>query len=240
MRKIDIATWSRRPQWEHFSKMNFPFYHVSFYIDVTQAYSYAKLHGVSFYHTICYLVSVTMNDIENFRYRIREDGVYLLDKCHPSFTVLQPGSSEFQILTCRLDGSIEEFCRHASDLWDNMCNASPNERQFIGGDSDVPEEECYFLSCLPWLDTTGMCSERTLDATDSVPRVSWGRYTRMDRGDNYIPKLKDWLGLQGQEHPVRQGKRLWINMTVDVNHRLVDGYHIGKFATLLQETIDRL
>ena len=91
MRKIDIATWSRRPQWEHFSKMNFPFYHVSFYIDVTQAYSYAKLHGVSFYHTICYLVSVTMNDIENFRYRIREDGVYLLDKCHPSFTVLQPG-----------------------------------------------------------------------------------------------------------------------------------------------------
>ena len=85
-----------------------------------------------------------------------------------------------------------------------------------------------------------MGSERSLDASDSVPRVSWGRYTRMDRGDDYTPRLKDWLGLTGQEHPVRQGRRLWINMTVDVNHRLVDGYHIGLFATLLQDTIDRL
>lgn len=240
MKKIDIGNWSRRQQWEHFSKLGFPFYHVSFYIDVTQAYSFAKLHGVSFYHTICYLVTATMNDIENFRYRIHEDGVYLLDRCHPSFTVLQPGCTEFQIMNCRMEDSVEEFCARAAAIWKEICSRGPQERVFLCGDTDIPEEECYFLSCLPWIDATGMCSERGLDTSDSIPRVSWGRYTRMDRGDDYTPKLKDWLGLTGQEHPVRQGRRLWINMTVDVNHRLVDGYHIGLFSTLLQETIDRL
>jgi len=232
MTKIDIPTWERRPQWEHFSKMRFPFYHVSFYIDVTPAKAYSKVHGISFYHTMSYLVCEAMNSVENFRYRIHGEDVYLLDRCHPSMTMLRPGSTCFQIVSSRLTDDIPSFCAKTAKLFES-------QTAFFGGD-DIPEEECFFISCLPWLDTTGINSERDLDPDDSVPRIAWGKYIKMNRGNIYRTGqiLSEIAGLQ--DNGSRSGLRLWMNMTVDVNHRLVDGYHIGLFAARLQEIIDRL
>lgn len=232
MRIIDIQTWDRKAQWEHFSKMRFPFYHVSFYIDVTPVKAYSKMHGISFYHTLSYLVSEAMNSIENFRYRIRGNEVYLLDRCHPSMTMLKPGSSNFQIVNSRLTDDIPSFCEKTARLFEH-------QTAFIGGE-DIPEDECYFIPCLPWIDATGMCSERDLDPDDSVPRIAWGKYIRMSRGNiSMTGQILSEIAGQ-QDTGSRSGLRLWVNMTVDVNHRLVDGYHIGLFATKLQEAIDSL
>ncbi len=230
--KIDISTWSRKAQWEHFSRMDFPFYHVSFYIDVTPARAYAKLHGVSCYRTLCYLVAKALNSVENFRYRIQDDEVYLVDVTHPSFPVLRNDSSDFQILSCRMQDSLEEFNRRAADIWEEICRNGTENAAFINGDGDIPEEELCYMSCLPWIDATCISSERTLDKDDSIPRISWGKYIRLDRGEH--------PGLWGDNKKRQGGHRLLINMTVDVNHRLMDGYHIGLFATRLQELIDQL
>ncbi|MDE7127384.1 MAG: hypothetical protein K2O58_05780 [Bacteroidales bacterium] len=232
MKRIDIPTWDRRLQWEHFSKIRFPFYHVSFYIDVTPVKAYSKMHGISSYHTLSYLVCESLNSIENFRYRIHGDEVYLMDQCHPSMAVLPQGSSNFRILNSRMTGDIQSFCEKTAMLLENHTG-------FIGGE-DIPEEECYFLSCLPWIDATCICSEHDLDTGDSTPRVSWGKYVKMSRGNaSRTGQILSEIAGQ-QENGSRSGQRLWINMTVDVNHRLVDGYHIGLFAARLQEAIDLL
>ncbi len=220
MQKIDLSTWSRRAQWEHFGHLGFPFYHVSFYVDVTQVRDWAILHATSFYHAMCYLVTASLNDVENFRYRIRGGEVWLLDKCHPCLTVLRPESTEFQILKCKMQPNIGAFCRRAASLWKQECELPRRDGDMVVGDVGIPDEECFYLSCLPWLNTSEISSERSLDPDDSIPRVAWGRFRNKYRGD--------------------RRESLKLNLTVDVNHRLVDGYHIGAFAKSLQERIAAL
>ena len=76
-------------------------------------------------------------------------------------------------------------------------------------------DDLIFLSCLPWLDLTALTNERDFDPDDAIPRLAWGKYVR------------------------REG-RLELGYSVEVNHRFIDGLHIGRFAERLQALIDAL
>lgn len=81
---------------------------------------------------------------------------------------------------------------------------------------DKPEDEAWiYFSCLPWIDVTCITNERDFDPNDTVPRISWGRYVSCDG-------------------------RKKLNMSIEVNHRLIDGFHIGRFASRLAEKISLL
>ena len=57
--------------------------------------------------------------------------------------------------------------------------------------------------------------ERDFDPDDAIPRIAWGKY-REENG------------------------RLVLGMSLEVNHRLVDGLHIGLFARELDRVMDSL
>lgn len=72
-----------------------------------------------------------------------------------------------------------------------------------------------YISCLPWFPITGFVTERNLEPDDCIPRVTWGKYQK-------------------------DGGRVRLNLTLDLNHRTIDGVHAGKFYQLLQSSIDAL
>lgn len=72
-----------------------------------------------------------------------------------------------------------------------------------------------YFSCLPWVELTALTNERGAGRDDAVPRIAWGRY-------------------------VPQGDRLRLGISVEVNHRLIDGLHIGRFAQALEQAIAAL
>lgn len=76
-------------------------------------------------------------------------------------------------------------------------------------------DDLIYFSCLPWFSLTGFVTERNLDVNDCIPRVTWGKY--QERDGRYI-----------------------LNVTVEVNHRTVDGVHVGKFYEALTKRIDAL
>lgn len=82
-----------------------------------------------------------------------------------------------------------------------MFEISQDDFTFKGGEK-VPEKEQIYFSCLPWMEITSLSSERVIDADDAVPRIAWGKYVRRDG-------------------------RLQLCVSVDVNHRLIDGYYIA-------------
>ena len=75
--------------------------------------------------------------------------------------------------------------------------------------------DMIFLSCLPWLDLTALTNERDLDPDDAIPRIAWGKY-------------------------VEENGRLMLGLSVEVNHRFIDGLHIGQFARELESMIAEL
>ncbi|MBR0040655.1 MAG: chloramphenicol acetyltransferase [Oscillospiraceae bacterium] len=103
------------------------------------------------------------------------------------------------------------------DSLEDFCMAAKEksraQRSFIDYSSESPD--LVYLSSLPWLDLTALTNERDLDPDDAIPRIAWGKY-------------------------VEENGRLTLGLSVEVNHRFVDGADIGAFAKRLEEMIAAL
>ena len=207
MKKIDMDKWARREIYEFFSGISDPFYMVSFIVDVTELKAFTKRQGCSFYYSLIWLCNKAMSRVENFRYVCRDDGVYLIDERVPSFTDRKENSELFHIVTVPADGDILSFCRSASET-------SRKQKCFI--EPSLEGGHLAYYSCLPTLRLTALTNEFDLlapgFASDSVPRIAWGRYTE-------------------------RGGRLELTVSMELNHRFIDGVHIEKFASYLEELI---
>ena len=99
----------------------------------------------------------------------------------------------------------------AGDDLEDFCRRakekSAAQREFItSGPWD--EDSLIYFSCLPWFPVSAFKNERDTDPKDSVPRVTWGR-CRVEGG------------------------RTLLDMSLELNHRLLDGVHVGKFYEAL-------
>ncbi len=88
--------------------------------------------------------------------------------------------------------------------------AAAEQSFLIPSPESEARDDLAYLSCLPWLDFTALTNERSFNKNDSVPRISWGRMT-------------------GGSLP----------LSVDVNHRLIDGRHIAEFFSTLNSFTSR-
>ena len=86
-------------------------------------------------------------------------------------------------------------------------------------DREKETDDLIYISCLPWIELTAMTNERDLSGpdalNDSIPRIVWGKYT------------------------IENGRRI-LGISLEVNHRFIDGIHIGRFAQELELCMNRL
>lgn len=92
---------------------------------------------------------------------------------------------------------------------------SEAQAHFLDQDDKELDALIYF-SCTPWFDLTALTNERDFDRDDNIPRIAWGKY------------IPDGAG------------RETLGMSVEVNHRFLDGIHLGRFYQTLQASIDTL
>ena len=92
--------------------------------------------------------------------------------------------------------------------------ASAAQREFITA-GPWPEDQLVYFTCLPWFPVTALKNERDLDPADSVPRVAWGRWEE-------------------------KGDKTELLLSLELNHRLLDGVHVGQFYQALKEWMEQL
>ncbi len=210
MDQFEYDSWSRREAYEFFSGISNPFYMVTFRQDVTRLYDFVKAEGLSFYYGMIWACTRALNAVDAFRLTIRDGEIVRLSHRIPSFTDLKPGAEQFHIVTMDCGEDIRAFCREAAEK-------SLAQQSFI--DLSQETDELIYLSCLPWVELTALSNERDLSAPsardDSIPRVAWGKYSEV------------------------QGRKI-LGLSLEVNHRLIDGVHIGRFAEALNTVIDEL
>ena len=80
---------------------------------------------------------------------------------------------------------------------------------------DWAEDELVYFTCVPWFPITALTNERDMVPGDSVPRVAWGRYEERDG-------------------------RYGLSMSLELNHRLLDGVHAGRFYEALTRILEGL
>lgn len=75
--------------------------------------------------------------------------------------------------------------------------------------------DLIYFTCLPWVEMTGLTNERHFDPDDAVPRIAWGKYA--DEGDRKV-----------------------LHISLELNHRFVDGLHVGRFHEALDALMEAL
>ena len=204
---IDKAAWPRSAHYDFFGGMSDPFYALTFPVDITPLRAWCRARGLSFYMAMVYGVTKAMERVDAFLYKDRNGVIVKHDRLIPSFTDLRPGSDLFYIVTVEAGEDPEEFCRRAKAR-------SAEQTGFITSGGWAEDELVYF-TCLPWFPVTAFTNERHLNPSDSVPRVSWGRWRQ--EGDRYL-----------------------LDLSLELNHRLLDGVHVGKFHDELTRWINSL
>ena len=105
------------------------------------------------------------------------------------------------------------FEEHALTFQTNALLASQQQGSaFFNPRSELNLNTVYVTS-FPWAQFTHFTHATKLGPKDSVPRVSWSKF-------------------------VEQNNQKILNLSVEVHHGLVDGYHVGMLINRIQEKLN--
>ena len=72
MRKeIDINTWDRKEHFEFYSNIATPHYCIAFNIDITKLLEFTRENKISFYYSLIYLCTQSINEIDEFYLKLK-------------------------------------------------------------------------------------------------------------------------------------------------------------------------
>lgn len=176
MRYIDLETWPRREQFQVFRDWGYPHFSICANLDLTTFYPLVKGQGTSFTTAVIYILARAANEIPEFRYRIRGEGVVEHGIVHPSTTILvNEDMFSFCLVNYSEDFSI--FAARAAERID-FVRKHPNLE-------DEPGRDDYlYMTAIPWVSFTSFMHPLDLDHVDSVPRFAWGKL--FEDGDNLM------------------------------------------------------
>jgi len=76
----------------------------------------------------------------------------------------------------------------------------------------TPNDDLIYFTTLPWVSFTSFAHARKRGRGDSVPRIAFGKFAN-------------------------DQERTLLPISVEVHHALMDGLHVGRFLTRLEETL---
>lgn len=171
-KELDLSTWNRREHFEFFSKFEEPFFGTTIQIDCTKAYSKSKELGVSFFVYYLHKTLVTVNTIENFRYRIHDGKVFIYDTINVSSTIFREdktfGFSEI------------EYHENLNIFIENYNTEANRVKNTPGLFTRAYNENIVHFSALPWINFTSISHSRSFTFPDSCPKFSFGKMITED------------------------------------------------------------
>jgi chloramphenicol O-acetyltransferase type A len=167
MKKINLDTWLRRTHFEAYRQLDYPHFNMTATVDVERMLPIAREHSTSLTVVITYLLTLTANQIENFRWRIRGDKIVEHEVVHPSITILTPDNL-FSFCTMEY---IPEFSIFATSAEEAIKVVRENPTL----EDETTKDELLYMTSIPWVSFTSFMHPLHFHPVDSIPRFSWGK-----------------------------------------------------------------
>lgn len=201
---LDTTTWARRDAFEFFRQFDKPYFNVCVRLDVARLKAALAARGSGGLSLACYFIALRLaNRHEPFRLRLEQGRVRVHEVVHGSTTVLREDGDSFFFAEFDHTADFAAFAAQAGAAIDA---ARTTRAAFEPKPGDVAR--VYFTS-LPWLHFTSFSHARQWakdgQREDSIPRFAFGRAQA-------------------------EGGCLWLPMSVEVHHALMDGVHVGRYV----------
>ena len=203
MREIIFKNPHRKKHFEFFNSMNHPHFNITANVDITHLLPFLRKNKLPITSSMVYLLSRVANDIPEFRWRIRAGKVFEHETIQPSFTVFTEAADVFSFCTVEYEKNAESFIQRAFEKSEKM-KTDPSFEDEHGRD------DFLFLSSIPWVSFTAFEHAMHSSPSDSVPRMTWGKFFEMN-------------------------EKMMMPLSIQVHHAVVDGRHVGKFFQKIEE-----
>ena len=165
--KLNLDTWKRKEHFQFFKQMEEPFFGITTRIDCTKAYEKSKEMGVSFFTYYLHKTLLAVNAVENFRYRIIDDEIYIFDTIDASATILREDKT-FGFSLIEYSENLNDFAEITKKEFERVKNTTG----LITRDFEI---NLIHFSAVPWIDFTSYSHARSFSWLDSCPKISFGK-----------------------------------------------------------------
>lgn len=210
-RLIDMEHWSRAEHFRHFFDEAPCTVSLCDDVDVTELREACRESGQSFYISILYAVSRTVNAHDEFRMMAVDSPAFehlmpaVWEASDPVHNVFHEDRESFTTLCTRWNPDFAVFSAHAKD--DLARAARADYRSVPCG------ENTFETSCVPWRHFTSVGVQS--EAVGLAPIIVWGGWKEM-HGRTYMP------------------------LSVQIHHAAADGFHLARFLNETEETLAHL
>ena len=205
LRRLDLDRWGRREHFLYFKQYEQPFFNVCTEVDVSGVVQFAANERRSFFLGVLYLSLRAAYEVEEFRYRIRGDEVVVHPTVAGGTTVLRPDDT-FGFGYFEYDTDFARFEEKGQEVLEAARRSTTLD--------DQPErDDIIYYSVLPWFSFSSFAHARRCPATESNPRIVFGKRSS------------------------RLGGAWSMPISVEVHHALVDGLHVARFLERYQELL---
>lgn len=167
MKIFDIENWNRKPQFEFFKSYEDPFFNITSNLEVTNLYNYCKKHELSFSLACIFVAIKSINEIPEFKLRIKNEKVVQYDTVPIGSTVLN-NDNTFSFCEFPYNDSIFDFDANGKTI-------IKNQKEGVTFDANEDEIKIVHCSTLPWVSFTGMKHARKGDeASKGIPKIVFG------------------------------------------------------------------
>lgn len=165
---LDIENWPRKEHFLFFKQFEEPFFGLTVEIDCTKAYATTKQLGTSFFVYYLHKTLVAVNTIESFRYRIKDDAIYIYDTINVSATIMRDDNT-FGFSLIEYSPDFEVFAANTFQEIERIQN-TPGlfTREF-------PNDNLIHFSAVPWINFSSLSHARSYTFPDSCPKISFGK-----------------------------------------------------------------
>ncbi len=205
--KIDLDTWNRKEHFEFFGSFDEPFFGVSTTVDFTKGYQKIMDMGYPYFLYYLHKALLAANRIEEFKYRVEDHQVFKYDVIHASPTIGREDHT-FGFSFMEYTENFETFVSESKKEIEAVKNSSG-----LRLSDNTKRLDTVHYSSIPWYTFTGLSHARHFQFADSIPKISFGKYSRVE-------------------------EKLNLPISIHVHHGLADGYHVGKYLEEFQQLLN--
>jgi chloramphenicol O-acetyltransferase type A len=170
-KQLDVTNWARRDVFNFFRDFDKPYFNVCTQLDITNLLALlSQRPKVSVSLAYHYFALRAANEIEPFRYRLRDGQVLVYDVIHGGTTVLLPNEN-FTLA----------YFDYEEDFASFMTKAERAVNEVLSGDGAFhpdPSDDRIHFTALPWVSFTSFSHARNWRREDSIPKIAFGKFTR--------------------------------------------------------------
>lgn len=204
----------RRDRFEFFESFENPLLNLSFDMEVKDFRPYCKANNLPPFHFFLYCLFESLNQLDNFKYRIYQGQVIKVEELIGSYTVMNE-ENLFNYTRFKLSSNLNEFIVNSQKAKDE--GVASMGLINTGKELDEREMKNYiFVTSIPWLRLTSIEHPVYKFKSADIPAIAWGKFC--DGSD----------------------KQVLIPFSVQAHHGFVDAYHIHQLAETIKTKISSI